>query len=63
MLSSSSSLEKARVALEELNKIVSISPVSASKPLKMGVIYSLKSENGRVYIGSEYEGRIESRIE
>ena len=61
-MSSSSSLEKARVALEELNKIVSISPASASKPLNMGVIYSLKSENGRVYIGSEYEGRIAKEL-
>jgi len=56
------SLLKARAALEELNKIVNISVASSKKELKMGVIYSLSSEKGGVYIGSEYEGNIEKEL-
>jgi hypothetical protein len=56
-----SSLEKARVALEDLEKLVNIN-VSSKKALKMGVIYSLSSKLGRVYIGFEYEGNIEKEL-
>ena len=60
-MSSLSSLEKARVALEDLEKLVNISG-KKSKELKMGVIYSLSSKVGRVYIGFEYEGNIEKEL-
>jgi hypothetical protein len=36
--------------------------VSSKKALKMGVIYSLSSKLGRVYIGFEYEGNIEKEL-
>ena len=56
-----SSLDKARVALEDLEKLVNISAAS-KKALKMGLIYSLSSKVGRVYIGFEYEGNIEKEL-
>lgn len=56
-----SSLEKARVALEDLEKLVNIIPAS-KKALKMGVIYSLRSGSGKVYVGFEYEGNIEKEL-
>ena len=57
-----SSLLKARVALEDLEKLVNINVSSSKKELKMGVIYSLSSKLGRVYIGFEYEGNIEKEL-
>lgn len=56
-----SSLDKARVALEDLEKLVNIIPAS-KKALNMGVIYSLSSKVGRVYVGFEYEGNIEKEL-
>jgi len=55
------SLSKARAALEELAKIVNINP-APSKKTRSGVIFSLRSKAGLVYIGFEYEGRIEYEL-
>lgn len=58
---SSSSLEKAREALEKLELVMKMPTIIPSK-LKDGVIYSLRSSKGKVYIGFEYEGRIEYEL-
>ena len=57
-----SSLLKARVALEDLEKLVNINVSSSKKYLKMWVIYSLSSRLGGVYIGFEYEVNIEKEL-
>jgi len=61
MSSSKSSLLKARAALDDLSKVVNIS-VSSGKKTRSGVIYSLRSKSGAVYVGFEYEGNIEKDL-
>jgi hypothetical protein len=58
---SSSSLEKAREALERLEVAMKMPTIRSSK-LNDGVIFSLRTGSGKVYVGFEYEGRIEYEL-
>ena len=58
---SSTSLEKAREALERLQVAMKMPTIRSGK-LNDGVIFSLRSGSGKVYVGFEYEGRIEYEL-
>lgn len=58
---SSTSLEKARDALERLQLAMKMPTIRPCK-LNDGVIFSLRTGSGNVYVGFEYEGSIEYEL-
>ena len=61
---SKSSLESARAALSGLKVLLGgvVDDEKVQKKCKIGVIFSLSSDSGKVYIGSEYDNNVEKLI-